>query len=90
MLQYSENVFSGIMPFDEALTKFKECVANDVPVMALHIGTERELQRRKEVPDLQAEIAELRGRLDSLEPAPKTEVLYLPTVDEAKKFGKAI
>jgi hypothetical protein len=90
MLQYSDNIFSGAMPFDEALAKFQDCIANKVPVMALHVGTERQLQQRKQAPDLQAEIAELRNRVEAMEPAPKSTTLYLPSVDEARKFGKAI
>ena len=90
MLQYSDNVFSGTMPFDEALAKFTDCIASKVPVMALHVGTDAELRRRREAPDLQAEIAELRNRVDAMEPPPKSETLYLLSVDEVRKFGKAI
>ena len=87
-IQYSENVFSGNMPFDEAQKKFTECIQNSVPVLALHLGTETELDRRKGKASLEAEVEELKNRLSALEPAPKSDFLHLPTAAEAKKFGK--
>ena len=87
-IQYSENVFSGTMPFEEAQKKFTECIQNGVPVMALHVGTEAELDRRKKKANLQSEVEELKSRLNALEPAPKSDFLHIPTLAEAKEFGK--
>lgn len=87
-IQYSENVFSGNIPFEEAQKKFTECIQNGVPVMALHVGTEADLDRRKKKANLEAEIEELKARLSALEPAPKSDFLHIPTLDEAKEFGK--
>lgn len=87
-IQYSKNVFSGNMPFDEAQEKFTECIKNGVPVMALHVGTEAELDRRKRKANIEAEIEELKNRLDALEPAPKSDFLHIPTTAETKEFGK--
>jgi len=87
-IQYSDNVFSGNMPFEEAQKKFTECLQNGVPVMALHVGIEAELDRRKKKANLEAEVEELKSRLNALEPAPKSDFLYIPTTAEAKEFGK--
>ena len=87
-IQYSENVFSGNMPFDEAHAKFMQCVKTGIPVMALHVGTEAELDRRKKKADLESEIEALKVRMTELEPAPKSDFLHIPTTAEAKEFGK--
>ena len=87
-IQYSENVFSGNMPFEEAQKKFTECIQNGVPVMALHVGTEADLDRRKRKANLEAEVEELKKRLNALEPSPKSDFLHIPTLTETKEFGK--
>ena len=81
-IQYSDNVFSGNMPFAEAHKKFMECVETGVPVMALHVGSNEELEARKKKADLAAEVEALKQRLSSLEPSPKSDLLYFPTQEE--------
>lgn len=86
-IQYSENVFSGNMPFPEAHKKFIECIETGVPVMALHVGREEELDRRKKKADLAAEVELLKQRLSALEPNPKSDILHFPTPEEVLSIG---
>ena len=83
-IQYSDNVFSGNMPFEEAKEKFLDCIENNVPVQALHYGTDEELNSRKQKADMEAELKKLKDRIDALEPAPKSDLIHMPTTAETK------
>lgn len=91
-IQYSDTHFSEIMPFDEALTRFNECVQNGTPVQALHVGTPAELHRRMQKATLEQQLAEVQGRVEAIEAGmrlPKSEFIRYPTEDELLKFKKA-
>ena len=63
MIEYPENQFSEKMPINEALTKFLEDIENKIPVRALHVGTEAELENRKQEADISERIKEARQNL---------------------------
>ena len=91
-IQYSDTHFSDNMSFGEAKRKFEECLENGVPVQALHVGTEEELNKRKEKACLQKQFDELQGRLCELEGTVKTQksdVLIAPTMEEIREITKA-
>ena len=87
-IQYSYNVFSGNMPFEDAKERFFDCIKNNVPVQALHYGTEEELNHRKKKSNMKADLKKLQDRMDALEPAPRSDLIHIPTTAEAKEFGK--
>lgn len=90
-IQYKDGSFGPVMPIDEATEKFFECLKNNEPVQALHVGTLDELEKRqriiKESDNLQQQINELRDKVDSLTKNNiSSDCIYLPTSDEIKQF----
>ena len=89
MIEFPNNEFSENMDFDEAMTKFKDFVDNDVPVKALHVGTIAELNRVRFEGGLEHRIEALEKKFKSLEPAPKSSTIIIPTDEEIAMFVNA-
>ena len=90
-IQYSDTHFSENMPIDEAMKRFTECLATGIPVQALHVGTVPEINARKREllrrADLQSQIDELRDKIESVEIAPTSNILHLPSAEDLKRFA---
>jgi len=81
-IQYRDGSFSENMPFEEAMAEFEKAVLHE-EVMALFVGTEKELDYIKKKKQLEEQVADLFGRIKKLEQQPiKSSSVIIPTRDE--------
>ena len=85
-IQYNETDFSENIPADEAVEEFQQRINDGLPVMALHVGSKYDLDKRKEKAKLEKRLSDLEDRLDTLE-KPESEWVKIPTDDQVDQFG---
>ena len=86
MIEYPGNEFSDRMPFEDAMEKFMGHIEDGTPVKALHVGTMDELYKRQMMPKIEDRLEALEMKFESLEPKPKSEIIYMPTDEEVRAF----
>ena len=70
---------------DELVDRFKELAENG-EARALHVGTWQELEEKAETADLQAQMDELREKIEMFEKR-ETSLIKFPTFDDIHKYA---
>ena len=95
-IQYDDTHFSENMPISDAVKKMHECLEQNIPFQALHVGTEAELNKRKAdavtKADIQSQLDSITNRLNALTDTSSLSntsplLLHLPSAEEIKKYA---
>ena len=86
MIEYPGSQFSEPMDMAEAFKKFQDHIEVGTPVKALHIGSIEELKRKRMMPDFEMRLEALEEKIKTLEPAPESKIIHIPTEEEFRMF----
>ena len=88
MIQYRDGSFSEIMEYKQALEQFLE-TPSDL-IKALHLGSEKELEDKKNERSVRDEINSLKDDVEELKFKLRGSSLQIPNEQEIKRYAEGV
>lgn len=88
MVEYPNHFFSETMTAEAAIQKAIEAFDKQEKIVALHFGTDEQLEAKRQEATIDEKIRQLQEQVDELYDSQlKSELIDIPTKYEIKKYG---